>query len=435
MSPYGIAISPNGASVYVTANDDDSVLRFDRNTGTGALTYQGCFTGETPTGDDGGNGSCSALPSDTANGDNSGLEKVRAIAIDPNGQTVYASGPADDSIARFTRDAITGGLTYQDCLTAEAATGTGGSMACADLPGISAFGSNSGFDNPQALTVSPNGARVYAASGNDASITRFDRTAGTGVLAHAGCVSRDMGASAIACTQITGGTANGFDSGMDNLRAVVVSPNGESLYTVAGGDSSIIHFSRDTGTGALAFQGCITGESTIGPGGTGKCATQVASATPTGSDSGWAIASSAPALAINAAGTGVYFGTTGDRSVVQLDRNTGTGALSFRRCLTSETESVNPAVCAAISPAASAGAGTALDPVNSLILSPDGSSLYTAAYLSDSIARFSFEPPPATQPATPAPKKKKKKCKKKKKKKKGKAGAAKKCKKKKKKKK
>ena len=116
-----------------------------------------------------------------------------------------------------------------------------------------------------------------------------------------------------------------------------------------------------------------------------------------------------------------------------MDRDTGTGALSFRRCLSSETETVSApnAVCAAISPNASVGQLTALNVVNSLALSSDGSYIYTAAAFSDALARFSIEPAPAPPPAATPPEKKKK-CKKKKKKK-GKAGAAaKKCKKKKK---
>jgi 6-phosphogluconolactonase (cycloisomerase 2 family) len=431
--PYGIVISPNGASVYVSAVDDDSVLRFDRNTGTGALTYQGCITGELASGNGGGNNACTAIPSDTAGGDNSGLEKVRALAIDPNGETLYASGPADDSIARFTRDSGTGALTYQDCLTAENATGPAVNNSCAALPGIVAGGTNSGFDNPQAITVSPNGASVYVASGNDASITRFGRTPVTGTIALQDCLTRDTSVVVGAgCTQVTGGTAGGTESGFDNFRAVAVSSNGTSLYALAGGDSSIVNFNRDTGTGALTFISCITGESQIGPAtGTNKCSTQVASATPNGDQSGWGIFGNAPTLAINGAGTAVYFATNGDDSVVQLDRDTGSGSLAFRRCLTAETESA--AGCTLISPSASFGVSTAFDAPNGLALSADGRSLYTTSSNSDTIATFAVEQaptvtPPVTNPPAAVPKKKR--CKKKAKK--GAAAGKKKCKKKKK---
>jgi 6-phosphogluconolactonase (cycloisomerase 2 family) len=414
--PYGLVISPDGASVYVTTINDDSVVHFQRNLSTGALTYQSCFTGETATGNDGGNNSCTAIPSHAVAGNDSGLDKVRAIAIDPNGETVYASGPADDSIARFTRNAMTGALTYAGCLTAEGATGSTGTMACTNLPGITPVGDNSGFDNPQAITVSPNGASLYVASGNDASVTRFGRTAVTGVLTHQECLTRDSGVGLLGCTQLSGSTANGFDSGLDNLRAVVVSSNGASLYVIAGGDASIAHFGRDAGTGALSFQSCITGDLAAGPGGTNACTSQISTATANGDQSGWLMGGIPPALAINAAGTGVFFGTGNDRSVVQLDRNTTTGALTPRRCLTTETESVN-SVCSAVTPTGSAGLNTAFNVIGGLALSPDGTSLYTAAISSDAVSRFAFEPAPpaATPPATP-----KKKCKKGKKLRKGK---------------
>jgi 6-phosphogluconolactonase (cycloisomerase 2 family) len=399
--PYGIAISPNGASLYVTSNQDDSVYTFSRDLSTGVLTPQSCITGEIATGPTPGNNACvGAFPTRQTSGIDSGLDKVRAMAIDVNGESLYATSGADDSISRFTRDTGTGVLTYQDCLTAETSTGPtagGGNNSCAALPGITGAGDNSGFDNPQAVTLSPNGVSVYVAAANDASITRFGRTPVTGVLTHQECLSRDNGTNIAACTHLSGGTANGFDSGFDNLRAVVVSPNGDSLYTVGGFDASIVHFSRNTGSGALTFQGCLTRETESG----GPNCTPLAGATSGGSNSGWDFASNAPALAVKSDGTGVFFGTAGDRSVVQLDRNTTTGSLTFRRCLTGETES--GAGCTLISPAASGGVNTALFNVNGLAISADGGSLYTAASGSDSIARFAFEGPAVIPPVVVPP--------------------------------
>jgi hypothetical protein len=439
--PYGIAISPNGASVYVSAQEDDSIATFSRNTSTGALTYQGCVTGETATGPAPGNGSCAtAIPSKAPSGTNSGIDKVRNLAIDANGESLYATSGQDDAIARFTRNTGTGVLTYVNCFTDETATGTvSGTAACTDLPGIFPGGSDSGFDNPQAVTVSPNGASVYVGSGNDASVTRFSRTAGTGALALQDCISADSNVPPAFCTILPGGTSQGADTGFDNIRGVVVSPDGSSLYMVGGFDASIVQFSRNTGTGALTFQGCISGDTATGPTpGTGDCslipnATSVAF----GDDSGWSIGNNPPTLAINPDGTQVFFGTSNDSSVVALDRNLGTGALSFRRCLTGETQSA--AGCGLIPPSASLGTNTGLDNVFGLALSPDGRSLYTAAVTSDAVARFAIEPTPVVSPppvVAPSPnppvitkKKKKKKCKKKHKKRA--AEAKKKCKKKK----
>jgi len=434
--PWGIVISPNGVNVYVTAQEDDSVATFSRNTGTGALFYQGCITGERATGPAGGGGndSCAttvAVP--TAGGGNSGIDKVRNLAIDPNGESLYATSGQDDALSHFTRNTETGVLTYVDCFTAETQTGPtggGGSNACVALPGIVSFGGGSGFDNPQAVTVSPNGAQVYVGSGNDASITRFTRTAGAGALSWADCVTRETGIAS--CAIFAGDQANGSNTGMDNIRAVAVSQDGASVYALGGFDASIVHFARNTSDGSLDLVSCLSGDSNTGPTpGTGDC-TLIPSATASeGDQSGWAIASNAPALVIRSDGTQVYFGTAGDDSVVQLDRNTGSGALTFRRCFTSESESA--VLCNLISPSNSFGLSTGLDSINGLAISGDGRSLYSSSSTTDSLGRFAIEPAPPA-PAAPAPAKKKKKCKKKKKHKHSASAAKKKCKKKKKKK-
>ena len=423
--PYGIAISPDGSSVYVAAQEDDSIAIFSRNTSTGALTYEDCITGEVasaPTAD-GGNDSCgAAVPNAATNGANTGIDKVRNLAIDPNGESLYATSGQDDSLYIFSLDSVSGAPQPVECLTAETQTGPagdGGSDACGALPPTAAsFGTNTGFDNPQAVAVSPDGANVYVGSGNDASITTFTRSLSTGDLTKLDCITKET--ESTACAVLPGDESNGFDTGFDNIRAVAVSPGGTSLYAVSGGDAAIVRFNRDTSDGSLDFQDCLSGDNLTGPSGTVDC-TLIPGATAGGVDSGWSVASIPPALAITPDGSQVVFGTGGDDSVVQLDRNSGTGALTFRRCLTSETESV-PA-CTPISPNASAGIGTALDQVNSLAMSVDGSSVYTTSWFSDDLARFAIEQPPLvlTPPGTnpvPTPPAKKKKCKKKKKKKK-----------------
>jgi len=305
-----------------------------------------------------------------------------------------------------------------------------GTGACNDLPGKIANGTNSGFDNPQNVTVSPNGANVYVGSGNDASVTRFSRTAGTGALSWQDCISRETGDAT--CTVLPGDQANGFDTGFDNLRAIAVSPDSASLYVTSGGDAAIDRFSRDPGSGALTFQDCISGDTQTGPTGTNDCML-IPSATPQGDQSGWAVAGNAPALAIRPDGSQVLFGTGGDDSVVQLERNAATGALTFRRCLTGEIESAS--VCISIAPSAIAGTNTGLNGVNSLGLSPDGNSLYATAVNSDAVARLAIEPiepapvvsPPVVSTPPNPPVITKKKCKKHKKRA---AAAKKKCKKK-----
>jgi Lactonase, 7-bladed beta-propeller len=423
--PYGIAISPDGASIYVAAQEDDSIAIFSRDTSTGALTYEDCITGEIASAPvaNGGNDSCGgAVPGLSVGGANSGIDKVRNLAIDPDGESLYATSGQDDSLYQFSLDPTTGAPQPTECLTAETETGpsgNGGSNACTALPPMPAsFGTNTGFDNPQAVTVSPDGANVYVGSGNDASITTFTRAAGSGDLTRLDCLTKETASTA--CTVLPGDELNGFDTGFDNIRAVAVSPDGSSLYSISGGDAAIVQFNRDAANdGALDFQNCLSGDTRTGPSGTVDC-TLIPSATDSGTvgdASGWFVGSIPPALAIEPDGSQVYFGTGGDDSLVQLDRSSG-GSLTFRHCLTSETESAT--ACTPITPAASFGTGTALDQVNSLAMSPDGASIYTTSWFSDDVASFAVEQPPVVVPPVtnpiptpPVHKNKKKKCKKK----------------------
>ena len=45
-----VATSSDGKSVYVASRYDSAVARFDRDPGTGALTYRGCTTGDEESG-------------------------------------------------------------------------------------------------------------------------------------------------------------------------------------------------------------------------------------------------------------------------------------------------------------------------------------------------------------------------------------------------
>src|ERR1044072_8968564 len=84
-----VAVSPDGKSVYVTSLLDRSLVRFDRNTGTGALTPAGCIN------DSGGGAGCAQ----SANG----LDQTQGVAVSPDGKSVYNAALGDDAIARFDR--------------------------------------------------------------------------------------------------------------------------------------------------------------------------------------------------------------------------------------------------------------------------------------------------------------------------------------------
>ena len=87
----GVAVSPDGKSVYVASYSSDAVARLNRNTTTGAITQPagtaGCIS-ET------GAGPCA---------DGHGLYGPEAVAVSADGKSVYVASFGSDAVARFNR--------------------------------------------------------------------------------------------------------------------------------------------------------------------------------------------------------------------------------------------------------------------------------------------------------------------------------------------
>jgi DNA-binding beta-propeller fold protein YncE len=131
------AMTNDGKQVYVTSRDKDAIVLFDRNATTGKLTQKssilGCFTTDTTTQSNDG---CSLVSSTT-----SILDQADAIAISPDGQSVYTT--TQQGVFAFFSRASDGSLSFQQSI----ALGFGG-VADKTFP---------------AITVSPDGKNVYLA--------------------------------------------------------------------------------------------------------------------------------------------------------------------------------------------------------------------------------------------------------------------------------
>jgi len=169
----GLALSPNGESLYTLSNDDDAITAFTRGSG-GTLTDAGCF-------DDVSLGN----PCGTDANEAQGLDGANAVAVSPDSASVYVTSTVDDALVRFDR-APGGALTPRGCI--EDAPQDRGCEQTAQ-------GLNRPFGTP---VVSPDGARLYATGADDAAVNAFDR--GTdGALTPAGCV----GAVAAGCQKVS----------------------------------------------------------------------------------------------------------------------------------------------------------------------------------------------------------------------------------------
>jgi 6-phosphogluconolactonase (cycloisomerase 2 family) len=392
-----VAVSADGASVYTASIGDDAVARFDRDPATGALTYQDCITGEDLSNDT----ACSKVGSATTTGADSGLDGLRSVVVSADGKSLYAVSPEDDAVARFDRDPATGALTYQGCITGETESGPTGSNACAQIGSATSLGANSGLDSVFALAVSADGNSVYTVSLFDDAVARFDRDPATGALTYQGCITGETEsgpAGSGACAQIGSATSFGTSSGLDSVFAVAVSADGASLYAVSEDDDAVARFDRNL-TGALVYQGCISGETQSGPTGTDACVA-IDSATSGGTNSGL---DKLRSVTVSADGLSVYAASPADDTVARFDRDPATGALGYQGCLTAEAETgvTGTKACGQIGSAAAFGASSGLDNPQSLAVSADGLSLYTASGNDAAVARFDREPePPPTTTTT-----------------------------------
>ena len=185
----GVALSPDGTSVYAASTGDDAIVRFDR-AADGTLTAQGCVA------DVGDVAGCGTVAQ--------GLRGAFAVAVSPDGASVYAVSSADDAIVRFDR-AADGALSDPSCV--------------ADVGDVAGCGTVAqGLNSPRAMTVSPDGTGVYVVGNVDDAIVRFDR-APNGALSDPSCVA-DVGDVA-GCGTVA--------QGLDAARGVAVSPEGERL--------------------------------------------------------------------------------------------------------------------------------------------------------------------------------------------------------------
>lgn len=274
----GVAVSPDGKSVYVTGETDRAIVRFDRDPATGALTPQGCIADPPNT------AGCGATEQ--------GLYGAFGLAVSADGKSVYATSRSDGAIVRFDRDTATGALTGRGCIE--------------DPPVFAGCATTQqGLDAADDVAISADGNSVYVVSDGDNAIVRFDRDPATGALTPRGCIS-DVGDPA------------GCGVTQQGLRAafgVAVSPDGSSAYAVSLDDDAIASFGRDTATGALTPQGCIADVGDTA--GCGATAQGLAGAT---------------AVAVSADGSSAYVASAED-AIVRFDRDTANGALTPQGCI------------------------------------------------------------------------------------------------------
>src|SRR5262249_15496893 len=89
----GVAVAPDGANVYAAGSNDNAVVTFARDAGTGSLSPQNCINSS-------GSDGCGAA---------TGLGGAHGVAVSPDGANVYVTGQGDAALVVFSRVRPEGG--------------------------------------------------------------------------------------------------------------------------------------------------------------------------------------------------------------------------------------------------------------------------------------------------------------------------------------
>lgn len=185
----GLAFDSMGAHLYVAASGSaDAVTAFSRSPTDGSLTFVASYP-------DGGSGGVN-------------LADATDVAVSSDGNNVYACAQDSDALTVFDRDPSTGALTFVESF-------------------VHGMGAD-GLDAPRRVTVAPDDANVYVASQNSDSVAIFDRSPGSGALVYVDAV------------------VDGVDGvmGIDSATSVVVSPDDAHVYVTGQQSDTIAAFRR-----------------------------------------------------------------------------------------------------------------------------------------------------------------------------------------------
>ncbi|MGB2852743.1 MAG: beta-propeller fold lactonase family protein [Solirubrobacterales bacterium] len=350
-----LAVSPDGANVYVAGQNDSAVAAFSREPATGGLTFIefeqdgqngvdgiAASAGVTVSPDglsvyvSGANDNAVATFSREANGaldfvefkkdgvgGVDGLASPRGVAVSPGGAHVYVASLSDAAVSSFARDPGNGTLTFIDI----------------DKDGV---GGVDGLAGASGLSISPDGANVYVTGANENAVAAFSRDPGTGMLTF---------------VEVEKDGVDGVD-GLAIPQDVAVSPDGANVYVTGTSDDAVATFSRDPTTGALTF----VEQDTDGVGGVDGL-------------------NGAMGVAVSTDGRHAYVAGGSDNAVATFSRDPTTGALTF---VEQDTDGV--------------GGVDGLAGARFVTTSPDGAHVYVTGRNDNAVVAFAREGPPPVDP-------------------------------------
>jgi len=228
-----VAVSADGKSVYGASTDSNAVVRFKRNTKTGAIREpagrSGCVSED-------GSGHCR---------DGHALLDPVWVAPSHDGKSLYVASLMSDAVARLNRNARSGAISEPT-----------GKRGCISEDGLLGCALGRALSGPFSLAVSERS--VYVASSDSDAIANLKRNRRTGALRQSarrsGCISDD---GSKRCRD--GHALSGADG-------VALSGDRKSLYATA--TDAVVRFRRHRTNGALSERpgrGACVSENGSGP--------------------------------------------------------------------------------------------------------------------------------------------------------------------------
>ena len=202
----------------------------------GDLSFRDCVTSDpTTTG-------CTDVSATTSSLD--GLNE--AVEFGAGGKDVYGIGEIGDAVVHLRRNADTGSLVFQDCVTGSPTPSSGCTDVSSTAPAL---------DEVNSLAVAADGRDAYAGAAASGALVHFTRDPASGTLTFADCISS---LAVTGCTNVGATTAalKGFES-------IGVGVGGTSVYVGTNQGPSIVHLSRG-GDGKLTFQDCLSDSAVLG---------------------------------------------------------------------------------------------------------------------------------------------------------------------------
>jgi DNA-binding beta-propeller fold protein YncE len=220
-SPYYVAISPDGRSLYVTTGNSQTVTILSRAS-DGTLGAAGCVK------DDASTATCTQTVSE--------LDFPYGVAVSRDNASVYVTSPYQDAVIDFDR-AADGGLTRAGCI-ADTSVATCGTNTADGLHG------------PKGIAVSADGRNVYVAD---------PPPAGNAVAVLSRASNGDLSAPPGNCVKLTGTvqSCNQEARGLGRAEEIAISPDDANLYVTGTDSQALVMFARNGSTGALTPLGCV----------------------------------------------------------------------------------------------------------------------------------------------------------------------------------